>query len=360
MIHIGLIGCGRIAQKHVVTLAKFDHVKLVAVSDLNNARMQEIAQLYKNKNGTEEKIEFYNHYNELLKNPKIDVVVIAVVSGLHAQVAKEAVKHGKHVIIEKPFALSLKEMDEVIQLGEDLNKNVFVCHQLRYKPIMQKIKRMIEEGYLGHLYFGIASMKWNRSEKYYTSSPWKGTWDKDGGMLVNQGIHLVDLLIWFLGEPKSVYGEIARFIKNKETEDVATGILSFRNQAKGVIESNIITKPKSFGSYLSLFGEKGTICIGGSQLNEVTHCYIEGHPEKENEIIGANNETDEHYTMYQDFIFSINNNQSALMSGREGKKAVEAIFAIYQSHLQNKPIPLPLEMFSTMDMSINTGGDTDH
>lgn len=360
MMHFGIIGCGHIAKKHVLTLARFEDVKLSAISDLKNERMKEITNIYQNKKETDEKIVFYTNYNNMLTDPEIDVVIISVVSGLHAEVAKQAIKQGKHVIIEKPFALSLKEIDEVIQLGKKLNKNVFVCHQLRYRPLMQKIKSVIDKGYLGQLYFGIASMKWNRSENYYTSSSWKGTWSKDGGMLVNQGIHLVDLLIWYLGEPSSVYGEIASFLKNKETEDVATGILSFNNRAKGVVESNIITKPKNIGSYLSLFGEKGTICIGGNQLNDVTHCYIEGYPEKENEIIESSNLTDEHYEMYQDFIFSIKNNQSPLMSGKEGKKAIEAIFAIYQSHLQKKPLPLPLKKFSTMDMSIKTGGDTDY
>src|SRR5699024_446254 len=138
---------------------------------------------------------------------------IAVYSGLHAEIAKKGLKHKKHVIIEKPLALSMKDIDKVIQLSEVYNRKVFVCHQLRYRPLFKEIKALLEEDYFGDIYYIVASLRLNRTLTYYTSSSWKGTLTRDGGMLVNQGIHLIDLLLWMMGDVTSVYGEVMREVK---------------------------------------------------------------------------------------------------------------------------------------------------
>src|SRR5690625_491630 len=134
---------------------------------------------------------------------------------------------------------------------------------------MQPVKELIDCGYFWELYFGVISLRLNRTLAYYENSSWKGTWEKDGGMLVNQGIHLIDLLVWFMGDIDSVYGEIATKINRKETEDIAAGIISFQNDAKGMIEANTVTQPENIGYYLSIFGEKGSLCIGGKHFNEI-------------------------------------------------------------------------------------------
>ncbi|MDY0405033.1 Gfo/Idh/MocA family oxidoreductase [Virgibacillus sp. 179-BFC.A HS] len=191
-------------------------------------------------------------------------------------------------------------------------------------------------------------MRINRSDDYFANSTWKGTWKKDGGMLINQGIHLIDLFTWLMGNIKEVYGDITRNRKNKEIEDVAAGIVTFSNQAKGLIEANTITKPANLGYQLNIFAEKGTISIGGKGLQEIIHCYVEQHPELESEL--QSNATDEHLLMYKDFIEAIQKNRPPLVSAKESRKALETIFALYHSALKKQPVPLPLSAFSTEEM----------
>ncbi|WP_407058526.1 Gfo/Idh/MocA family protein [Paracerasibacillus soli] len=221
---------------------------------------------------------------------------------------------------------------------------------------MQRLHELISKDVFGEIYFGVISMRLNRSESYFKSSSWKGTWEKDGGMLVNQGIHFIDLLIWLMGEPKSVYGELLRVSTEKEIEDIATGIITYQNGAKGLIEANTITKPNNIGYSLALFGSKGTICIGGKGFNQVKHCYVEGNHKVKNELTKLSHQTDEQHAMYEDFIQAIVRDQTNLVNPSEGKKALEAIFALYESHIENMSIPLPLESFSTEEMSKKVKG----
>src|SRR5690625_860361 len=350
MIRVGLIGCGFIAKKHLKTLTRFDEVTLVAVSDLSHKNMREAVDLYQIEGKRQLSVSFFKNYQDLLKNKEIDVVIVSVISGLHAEIAKHSLKYGKDVIVEKPLALSLADIEDIEQLSKTFSKKVFVCHQLRYRPLLQKVKELIQKGYLGDLYFGMASLRLNRTPAYFNETAWKGTWDKDGGMLVNQGIHLIDLLIWLMGDVQSVYGEIATKIKNKETEDVAAGILSFENDAKGLIEANTITKPKNLGYFLSIFAKEGSICIGGEGLNKIEHAYFENAPELKEDLFQVNKEADEHYIMYQDFLKALKNNTSYLMTPQEGKRALEAIFGLYEATKRKQPIQLPLTDFTTESM----------
>lgn len=266
--------------------------------------------------------------------------------------------HGKHVIVEKPLALSMKDMHDLIELAEKRNKHILVCHQLRYRPLIQKINRLINDKKLGEIYFGSVTLMLNRSLAYYATNEWKGTWEKDGGMLINQGIHLVDLLIWMLGDVKSVYGDITKTLQTKETEDIALGFIQFQSGAKGLINANTITKPKNLGYSLAIFGEKGSIVIGGKYFNQLEHAYIEEDPELIKELQLANESNDdEHAMMYKNFSQAINGEASLLMSAKEAKQSLESIFALYQSSVHKKPINLPLQHFSTTDMLRKDRGD---
>src|SRR5690625_4870662 len=284
MIRVGLIGCGYIAEKHLKSLASIKELQLRAISDVKREKMEKGIHRYQALNGSTKTIAQYTNYEDMLVDDSIDVVIICVISSMHATIAKQALKYNKHVIIEKPLALSIKEAEVIIELAKEKKKQVLVCHQLRYLPLIEKLKQVIEKGYLGELYLGVASLRLNRSTDYYSSSTWKGTWAKDGGMLVNQGIHLVDLLVWLMGDIKSVYGELGSTIKEKETEDIATGIISFKDDAKGLIEANTITKPANIGYSLSIFGKRGTICIGGEKFNQVHYCYFDHCSDEERNL----------------------------------------------------------------------------
>lgn len=350
MIRVGLIGCGYIAEKHLKSLASIKELQLRAISDVKREKMEKGIHRYQALNGSTKTIAQYTNYEDMLVDDSIDVVIICVISSIHATIAKQALKYNKHVIIEKPLALSIKEAEVIIELAKEKKKQVLVCHQLRYLPLIEKLKQVIEKGYLGELYLGVASLRLNRSTDYYSSSSWKGTWEKDGGMLVNQGIHLIDLLLWMMGDIDSAYGEISTKINNKETEDIALGILTFENGAKGLIEANTITKPNNQGYFLSIFGKKGSICIGGKGFNDIKHCYIENHPEIVSELKQLSKTTNEHEHMYENFINAYFNREKIKASAETSKKALEAIFGIYLSHLTHRCVTFPIENFSTTTM----------
>lgn len=353
MINVGLIGCGYISKKHIDTITQFNSYQLVAVSDIQTGRMEDTVQHYNENKKEPTNISQYKNHKDLLLDPQVDVVIIAVVSGLHAEIAKQALLLDKHVIIEKPLALSLKEANELITLATANQKLILVCHQLRYHPLLREIKSLIDKKVLGELYLGSVDIRINRNETYYTSANWRGTWDLDGGMLINQGIHLVDLLTWYFGDVSSVYGEISTRNTRKATEDIATGIISFVNGAKGVVEANTITKPENLGYYLSIFGEKGSICIGGKKLPTVQHCHVDNQPNIEAKLKKLSNTGGEHYLMYENFLNALQDKEKLFMTGEAGKKSLETIFALYKSHQQKTPIYFPLLNFSTSDMNDN-------
>ena len=358
MIRFGLIGCGRIAQLHLKTLARLAEARLCAVSDIDRQKMTRAEQLYagyrqKRLEGKDSALvcRHYTDYRRLLQDKNIDVVIICTLSNLHADIVRQALKAGKHVIVEKPLALSLKEADEIIALARKEQRHVLVCHQLRYRPLMLKIKQLLEEEALGTMYLGVVSIRICRPASYYAAAPWRGTWLKDGGMLVNQGIHFIDLLQWFLGDIDEVYAEISKGNIPKETEDVALGLMKFTNSARGVIEANTLTYPNNMGYSLSLFGEKGTISIGGERLNQVVRWSVEGRQEALADMRDLAKDDREHEYMYRDFLEVLaGEKENVLINASEGKKALETIFGLYHSVLKHRPQKLPLETFDISKM----------
>ena len=352
MIKVGIIGCGYISKKHVDTLSQLNTVDLLAVSDVQPDKMEETVDVYQKKTQQTCTIKKYTDYRDLIRDSEIDMIIISVISGLHADIAKEALIEGKHIIVEKPLALSIKEADEIIQLSKSRKRKVLVCHQLRYRPLLSKIKEILDLGYLGEPFMGSVSARINRSPEYYNSAPWRGSWKEDGGMLVNQGIHLVDLLIWLLGDVETVYGEISKrqSAVQKEIEDIATGIIHFSNHAKGIIDVNTITQPSNQGNSLSLFCEKGSIIIGGVGLDRLDHCYIENNEGLVNDLYDLCDTKDEHLRMYQNFTDAILKDAPLIIDAAEGRKALETIFSLYRSSVRKRPIHLPLLNFSTTEM----------
>lgn len=352
-MRFGIIGCGRIAEKHIATLSQIPEISLVALSDLYETTMERAEALYQEKmqGKVVPPISKYQEYRALLADENVEVVIIATSSGLHSSIAKEALYAGKHLVLEKPMTLSLKEADDLIALAAALNRTLLICHQLRYRPIMQKIKQYVDTQALGSIYLGVTNLRIFRPHAYYEAAPWRGSWREDGGMLLNQGIHMIDLLQWFLGDVKTVYGDISKGPLKKETEDVAIGLLTFANGAKGMIEANTITYPNNMEYGISLFGEHGTISIGGAQLERIYRWQCAACTETEAELTQLAAVKDEHLRMYRDFLQQLSTGSStALIDGREGKKALETIFALYQSAVTSRPVTLPLPSFSTADM----------
>lgn len=349
MIGFGLIGCGRIAERHIASLAKLAGGRLSAICDVQDARMAAAEQEYRRLSGSQHRIAAYRDVKPLLQDERVQAVVIATPSAFHAELAKQAIASGKHVILEKPMALSLRDAEHIVREAERRQVVVQVCHQLRYKPVMMQAKRLIEAGAMGRLYLGVVSMRLQRSGAYYEAAPWRGTWDQDGGMLLNQGIHLIDLLQWFMGDGLDVYGSMQRGPIPKQTEDVAAGIVSFRGGAIGIVEANTLTYPGNLDNSITLFGEKGTISIGGIRLNEIRKWAFADAAVPAPE---ENGDADEHLLMYERFIRAIAGGEATmLIDAAEGKKALELIFALYESVRMGKAVPLPLADFSTEMMA---------
>lgn len=352
-ISIALIGCGAIAAKHIASIAACPGAQLAAVCDVSIERMEQMAALWRTASDDKHEIACFTDYRQLLAEPSFDVVVIATISGLHARIATEALMANKHVVIEKPIALSLREVDEMIRIAGERKLIVQVCHQLRYRPIMKKINELVTGGALGNILTASVKLRINRPPGYYQSSGWRGTWELDGGMLLNQGIHAIDLLLWNLGTPDRIYGELLSSHSFKETEDAAVGILTFKNGAKAMIEANSITLPDNLEQSLFLLGEKGVISVGGPRLDRIDRWYIEDRPTAGDEAEKILHDHSEHLKMYRTLVGALQGNSEAeasLIGLSEGRRALETIFALYLSAATEKMQYLPIAGFSTLQM----------
>jgi UDP-N-acetyl-2-amino-2-deoxyglucuronate dehydrogenase len=325
-LKFGIIGCGRISARHVdAILNNKDKAELVAVFDI----VEELAIDRKNQyesNIRGSNVKVYKDYDEFLNDENIDVVTIASISGYHAKQALDCLNHNKHVLIEKPMALSIEDADKIIKLGKEKNKKICVSHQNRFCPAIQRLRRAVDEGRFGKLIHGSARTLWARDDNYYKQAPWRGTKALDGGTLLNQCIHNIDLLQWMMGgEIERISSEIDTFIRNIETEDFGAMLIRFKNGAVGVVEGSVCVYPRNLEETLSIFGEKGTVVIKNGKIETWRF---------EDEKDYDNDELDEtnlgHTPLYKDFIDAINNDREPLVNGEEGKKAVEIILRAYE------------------------------
>ncbi|TSB46086.1 Gfo/Idh/MocA family protein [Alkalicoccobacillus porphyridii] len=342
---IGIIGCGRITVKHIDSLNQIEEIEITSLSDLSIERMKQATeQISFNKKPT-----LYIDYLDLLKSD-CDLVLVATTSGSHADITEAALLAGKHVLVEKPLALSLAESKKLIKLANDSDKKLFICHQLRFRLILKEIKALIDSGKLGTIHLGTASMALQRPSEYYKAAPWRGTWDQDGGMLINQGIHLVDLLLWYMGELSEVTGQLKKLNKHKETEDIALGLLRFKNGSTGIIEANAVTWPKNHGYCIKLIADHGTIILEGRNFDLLTRATIKGEPWSGKDVGAWLEKKDEQEQMYKEVLKSMQGKQNNAVTAQEAEGALEAIFALYQSHKQGHSTVLPLSSFATSDM----------
>ena len=266
-----LIGCGRVAPRHAQSYGQAHEARLAAVADIRQiapgALPRSIGRIRSN-------------YHELLARPDIDAVSICVPSGLHAQVAIDALQAGKHVLVEKPIALSLADADRMIAVARECGLRLGVVLQNRYNSPMQQVRRAVDEGRLGRLYLGNACVRWYRPQSYYDDE-WHGTWAMDGGALMNQSIHHIDALQWFMGPVQSVQAYAATLAHRMEAEDVGVAVLRFASGALGTVEGSTLTWPQNLEGSVALFGERGSVEVGGTALNRITLWKVDGQLEQE-------------------------------------------------------------------------------
>ncbi|QAT62005.1 Gfo/Idh/MocA family oxidoreductase [Acidilutibacter cellobiosedens] len=338
-LSFAIIGCGRISHKHIEALANnFTEADLVSVCDIVPEKMDKDVEEYydfmKQRGiNLDKKINKYTDYKEMLKREDIDVVSICTESGHHAVHALYCLNAGKHVLVEKPMALSLNDADKMIKLSREKNLKLGICHQNRFNSPIQKLRRAVEEGRFGRIINGTARILWNRNDDYYKQAPWRGTKALDGGTLMNQCIHNIDLLQWMMGsEVERVHCERGTFLRNIEMEDFGAILIRFKNGSIGIVEGSACVYPKNLEETLSIFGEKGTVVIGGLAVNKIKTWQFadERDYDKEDE----NTEIDSvygrgHTPLYKNFIDAVNENRVPLINGEEGRKALEIILRAY-------------------------------
>ena len=350
-----LIGCGRIATNHIKAAIN-NQLEITAVCDIQVNHIEALLE----KHGLQEdaSIKRYMDYKTMIEEVKPEMVSIATESGIHAEIAIFCIDHGVHVIVEKPMAMSMEDANEIIRLSEEKNVKVSACHQNRFNIAVQEMRQALEAGRFGKLSHGSIHVRWNRNKNYYTQAPWRGTWAQDGGALMNQCIHGIDLLRWtFGGEVEEVYGQIRQqFHDYLEAEDVGMAVVKFKNGAIATIEGTTNVYPQNLEETLYIFGEKGTVKIGGTSTNNIDVWDFADETEADMKNKGLEEETNNvygngHTSLFADMINSIQNGRKPYVDAYAGRDALELVLAIYKSQKEGIPVTLPLSEFSSLDMA---------
>lgn len=332
MKNIVILGCGRISYKHIEGIVNnSDKLVLIGLCDLAEDKAVERQRQYSEATGKLAKV--YTDYKLMLEELKPDIVAIASESGYHAEQALYCIEFGCSVLVEKPMALSVDDADNMIDAAKRKGVKLGVCHQNRFNPPIQKLRKAIEEGRFGRILNGTARILWTRDQNYYDQAPWRGTKAMDGGTLMNQCIHNIDLLQWMIGSDiERIYSERDTFVRDIEMEDFGAILIRFKNGAIGIVEGSACVYPKNLEETLSIFGEKGTVVIGGLAVNEIkTWDFADKRP-YDNDDVSSNVDSvygTGHTPLYADFIEAIENDREPLINGEEGKKAMSIIVKAY-------------------------------
>ncbi len=349
-----LIGCGRIAVNHIKALRN-NGLELVALCDLCPEHIDVLL----------EKTDFvtdaprYTDYKKMVdEHPELELVAVATDSGVHAEIALYCIDHGINVIVEKPMAMSMQDAEEMIHRSEEKKVKLAVCHQNRFNIAVQEMRKAVETGRLGKLSHGSIHVRWNRNKAYYEQAPWRGKWASDGGSLMNQCIHGIDLLRWMMGdEVEEVYGVTRQqFHDYLECEDIGMAVLKFKNGSIGTIEGTVNVYPKNLEETLYLFGETGTIKLGGTSCNNIDVWDFADTTEEDDGKSGLQEATSNvygngHTSLYADVIDAIKNDRKPYVDAYAGRNALEIVLAIYKSQLTGMPVKLPLENFASTDLT---------
>ncbi len=347
-----IIGCGRISLNHIAAALE-NKLNIVALCDIVESKMDNIVQNFNLSRETKK----YVDYKEMLQNVKPDLVAICTESGKHGKIALDCIDAGTNLIIEKPIALSLEEADLIIEKAHKKKIKVSACHQNRFNKSVQKIREAVEDNRFGKLLYGTAHIRWNRGEDYYKQASWRGTWEQDGGALMNQCIHNIDLLRWMMGdEIIEVVGMTDNLVHGFiEVEDLGMALIKFANGSYGIIEGTTNIYPKNLEETLYIFGESGTVKAGGKSVNLIEEWQFADNIDDPEEVKEKYHENPPnvygfgHNPLYTDVIDAIIKDRDPYVSAVDGRNALELVLAIYKSAAEGKSVKLPLKKCSTLD-----------
>lgn len=350
-----IIGCGRIATNHIKAVLN-NELEFIAACDIVPENIENLLE----KHGLEKNdvIKRYTDYKKMIEENKLDLVAIATESGIHAEIALYCIEHGINCIIEKPIAMSIQDADAIIKLAEEKNVKVSACHQNRFNVAVQQMRNALEAGRFGKLSHGSIHVRWNRNKGYYDQASWRGKWTSDGGALMNQCIHGIDLLRWMLGdEVEEVYGQTRQqFHDYLEAEDIGMAVVKFKNGAIATIEGTTNVYPQNLEETLYLFGEKGTVKIGGKSTNNIDVWDFADETEEDTKNKGLQEATSNvygngHTSLYADVIDAVKNDRKPYVDAVAGRNALELVLAIYKSQKEGMPVKLPLNDFASVEMT---------
>lgn len=343
-----IVGTGMISRFHARAIADVRGAKLVACCDMAAGRAEQF--------GKEVGCTAYDDIKKMLADPQVDIVTIATPSGAHMEPAVEAAQAGKHVIVEKPLEITLKRCDKIIDACEKAGVKLATIFPSRFHDSSVQMRKAIDQGRFGRLTLGDAYVKWYRTQEYYDSGAWRGTWKLDGGgALMNQAVHTVDLLIWLMGPVEEIQAQTATLAhKRIEVEDVATATLKFKSGALGVIEATTAAYP-GYLKRIELHGSEGTAVLEEEDLK--TWDFAEKKP-GDASILKAMQTSKStgggaadpaaighhgHTLQFRDFVKAIQTDGTPAVDGHEGRKPVEIILAIYKAAQTGKLVKLPLK-----------------
>jgi predicted dehydrogenase len=336
-IHFAIVGCGRIAQHYrpIFLNRLLNGVRLVAVCDKNDEAVLSFAR--------DLDVATYADVHDMMgMHPELDAVLILTEVGGHAPMALALAPYKKHVVVEKPIALTLSDADQMIAAAEREGIELFVVMQNRYNRPVQALRRAFLEKRFGKIYAGTSRVRWCRPDDYYRQHSLRGSW-KTGGVLANQAVHHIDLLNWFLGKPVSVFARAASVHPGIEVEDIGIAVIQYENGGVGVLEATTAAKPRDLEASLSLLGERGTVEIGGFAVNQIVHWYFEDG--LENDLFSLSEFPPTVYGFghprYLQNVADTIRNGVHTSEASEARSTLELILAMYESIEARREIPIP-------------------
>jgi len=338
MVRFALLGCGRISKRHseLLGLKQIKNAVLVAVCDVEEDKARKIGEQFN--------VPYYTNMDNMMQQESVDVVSVLTESGNHAQHVINLSKYKKHIVVEKPMALTLDDADNMIMACEKNGCRLFVVKQNRFNVPVVKLKEAVDNNRFGKMFMGTVRVRWCRPQEYYDMASWRGTWSMDGGVLTNQASHHVDLLEYMMGPVDSVYAKGIQALANIEAEDTAAVILKFRNGGIGIIEATTATRPKDLEGSISILGEGGSVEIGGFAVNKMRHWDFVNKTKDDNDVLEKYSVNPPnvygfgHQAYYEHVVNSIMNDTPHLVDGLEGRKSIELISAIYESMETRKEV----------------------
>jgi UDP-N-acetyl-2-amino-2-deoxyglucuronate dehydrogenase len=330
-LNIAVVGCGRISERHLQAItSERINAELIAVADMNEERAHNKAEKYN--------VPYYRDYHEMItKHSEVDVIDILTPTGYHAEHVIDIAQYGKHVIVEKPMALTVSDCEAMITACSRYGCRLFIVQQNRFNKAVQAARTAVDSGRFGKLVLGTVRVRWMRQQSYYDQDAWRGTWALDGGVMSQQASHHLDLLQWFMGPIETMQCQIATRLMNIEVEDTAVAIFRFTSGALGAFEATVATRPEDLEASLSILAENGSLVVEGNAVNKIKYWRLMGD-DQEDPLVQEQHSEDVpdiyghgHVPYLANVIEAITENKPALVEAPEGKKNIEILTALYES-----------------------------